>query len=215
MSSQDGGTHQNRRDFLRKAIPAGAVCAACPGLWKLDLLAPTDGDGQEVHKFLQDSGLTFEQAFQFTYVSTLIPYLRGFGKNMDPDGFLEQVKEVSSDRVRELFSGFASQVPNNDLATFTAPYVDPNSRNAQVLTIEIVESTEDVCEYRVTECLWAKTFKDAGASDLGLACICHPDYAAIEAFNPEFEMVRDKTLMEGHDCCNHRYRRKATAPDRS
>ena len=215
MSSHDGVTHQNRREFLRKAIPAGAVCAGCPGLLKLDLLAGTDGNGQEVHKFLQDSGMTFEQAFQFAYASTLIPYLRGFGKDVEPDAYLEQLKEMASEKSRELFSGFASQVPNNDLATFTAPYRDPNSRNVNVLTIEIVEFTEDVCEYRVTECLWAKTFIDAGAADLGLACICHPDYAAIEAFNPEFEMVRDKTLMEGHDCCNHRYRRKAAAADRS
>jgi hypothetical protein len=215
MSSHDGVTHQNRREFLRKAIPAGAVCAGCPGLWKLDLLAGVDGGGQEVHKFLQDAGMTFEQAFQFAYSSTLVPYLRGFGKDMDPEEFLAQLKELSSERARAMFSGFARQVPNNDLATFTAPYVDPNSRNAQVLTIEIVESTEDVCEFRVTECLWTKTFIDAGAADLGLACICHPDYAAIEAFNPEYEMVRDKTLMEGHDCCNHRYRRKAAVSDRS
>jgi hypothetical protein len=185
------------------------VCAGCPGLLKYDLLAAAQESDQEVHKFLRDSGLTNERAFQFAYTNTLIPYLRALGKDMDPDAYLEQLREISSDRARELFSGFAEQLPSNDLDTFTAPYRDPDSQNANVLTIEIVEFSEDVCEYRVTECLWAKTFKDAGAADLGLACICHPDYAAIEAFNPEFEMVRDKTLMEGHDCCNHRYRRKA------
>lgn len=208
MASHDGFIHQSRRDFLRKAVPAGAVCAGCPGLMKLDLMAEVDGDGQEVHKFLQDSGMTFEQAFRFAYASTLIPFLRAFGEDMDPDEHLERLREIGSRRSTQIFSSYASQVPNRDLATFTAPLIGPNSRNANVLTIEVVESSEDVCELRVSECLWAKTFRDAGAADLGLACICHPDYAAIEAFNPEFEMVRDKTLMEGHDCCNHRYVRK-------
>jgi len=182
---------------------------------KSDLLGQTTETAQETHKFLADSGLSFEQAFQFTYAATLIPYLRGFGKDLDPEEFLAQLKDVADDKAIELFSGVAARVPQNDLATFTAPYRDPNGRNAQILTIELVEYSEDVCEYRVTECLWAKTFKDANAADLGHACICHPDYAAIEAFNPEFEMVRDKTLMEGHDCGDHRYQRKAAATDRS
>jgi len=178
-------------------------------------MAGTDDGSQEVHKFLQDSGMTFEQAFRFAYAGTLLPFLRGFGEGMDPDEFLERLREIGSNRSTQIFSAFASQVPRRDLATFTAPLLDPNSRNASVLTVEVVESSEDVCELRVTECLWAKTFRDAGAADLGLACICFPDYAAIEAFNPEFEMVRDKTLMEGHDCCNHRYVRKAAASGRS
>jgi hypothetical protein len=56
-----------------------------------------------------------------------------------------------------------------------------------------------------TECLWAKTFVDAGAGDLGNAAICHGDYAFARSFNPGIEMVRDKTLMQGHAYCNHRY----------
>ena len=81
--------------------------------------------------------------------------------------------------------------------------------------MEVVEDTDAAFEIKVTECLWAQTFRKADAADLGAACICHPDYAAIEAFNPDYEMVRDKTLMEGHDCCNHRYRRKGLTSDLS
>jgi hypothetical protein len=57
----------------------------------------------------------------------------------------------------------------------------------------------------MTECLWAKTFLDANAADIGFACVCFPDYAVAQAFNPKMKMIRDKTLMQGHDCCNHRY----------
>lgn len=198
-----------RREFILKSLPVGMICAACPGLAQQRLKAQTAEIDQETHKFMQDSGLTAEQVFRLAYVSTLIPFLEGLGRGRDREEYLEELRGIASEHARTLFSGFAQQVPRNDLATFTAPYRDPESRAAQPLTIEIVEFTEDVCEYRVTECLWAKTFRDAGVSDLGEACICHGDYAAIEAFNADFEMVRDKTLMAGDECCNHRYRRKA------
>jgi hypothetical protein len=32
---------------------------------------------------------------------------------------------------------------------------------------------------------------------------CHGDYAWAEAFFSEFEMGRDKTLMEDYDCCDY------------
>lgn len=35
--------------------------------------------------------------------------------------------------------------------------------------------------------------------------MCFGDFAFAKAFNPNIEMVRDKTLMQGHACCNHRY----------
>ena len=213
MSSNERKSGTTRRDFLRRAVPAGAICAGCPGLMKSELLAQVAGTDQEVHKFLKDAGLTTEQVFQLAYTRTLIPFLRGLGESRDREEYLEELKRIASEHAAGLFKGAAQQVPQNDLATFTAPYRNPESRAAQALTMEIVEYSEDVCEYRVTECLWAKTFREASAADLGEACICHPDYAAIEAFNPDFEMVRDKTLMAGDECCNHRYRRKASASE--
>jgi len=76
---------------------------------------------------------------------------------------------------------------------------------ANALTFTVAEDTDKVYELRVTECLWAQTFIAAKAGDLGYAGVCFGDYAFAKAFNPSVEMVRDKTLMQGHDSCNHRY----------
>ena len=94
MSSHDGLIHQSRRDFLRKALPAGAVCAGCPGLLKLDLPGLTDGGGQEVHKFLQDSGMTRQQVFEFAYGRMFIPMLKGLGEGTDREEYLENVGNI-------------------------------------------------------------------------------------------------------------------------
>ena len=60
-------------------------------------------------------------------------------------------------------------------------------------------------EARITECLWAKTFCEANAGDIGYACLCHAEAAALHAFNPRIKLTFTKTLMQGHDCCNPRY----------
>ena len=57
----------------------------------------------------------------------------------------------------------------------------------------------------MTECIWAKTFLDYKLGDIGHAHVCWGDYAWAQGFNPKIRMVRDKTLMQGHACCNHRY----------
>jgi hypothetical protein len=69
----------------------------------------------------------------------------------------------------------------------------------------MVEDTERAAEMKVTECLWAKTFRDAGAGDIGYALMCHGDFATAPAFNAKMKMTRTKTLMQGHDCCNPRW----------
>ncbi len=51
----------------------------------------------------------------------------------------------------------------------------------------------------------ASTFLVAKAGDIGWASVCFGDYAWAEGFNPKIKLVRDKTLMQGHDICNHRY----------
>jgi hypothetical protein len=43
------------------------------------------------------------------------------------------------------------------------------------------------------------------AVDIGYAVICHPDFASAEGYSTKLRLVRTKTLMQGHDCCNHRW----------
>ena len=68
-----------------------------------------------------------------------------------------------------------------------------------------MEDTKTAFEVKVTECIWAKTFHDLKAPDIGYAMVCHADFAIATAFNPKMKLIRSKTLMQGHDCCNHRW----------
>ena len=74
------------------------------------------------------------------------------------------------------------------------------------LTGEVVEDTEEVFALRITECIWPEVLGEVGLDgEIGHATVCNMDYSWPPAFNPAFKMERSKTLMQGHDCCNHRY----------
>jgi hypothetical protein len=80
-----------------------------------------------------------------------------------------------------------------------------NPEFAKVLTMEIVEDTERAFEIKVTECIHADAFLHYEAGDIGFAKVCYGDYAWAEGYHPKIRLTRDKTLMEGHSYCNHRY----------
>ena len=73
------------------------------------------------------------------------------------------------------------------------------------LTFEILNDDENVFEMKFTECIWAKTFREAGASDIGYSGVCYQDYPSAKAYNPNLKLLREKTLMQGHDCCHFKW----------
>ena len=51
----------------------------------------------------------------------------------------------------------------------------------------------------------------ASEADLGAVLSCNRDYSLIEGFNPEIELVRTQTIMQGAPCCTFRYARRRPA----
>ena len=58
---------------------------------------------------------------------------------------------------------------------------------------------------KVTECLWAQTFREANAGNIGFASICYGDEAMAAAFDRRLKLIRTKTLMQGDDSCPCRW----------
>jgi hypothetical protein len=156
------------------------------------------------HKFLEGSNMTFQEVFDFAFES-FIPELQGLAKELGEDHFLKALKKVAFECALKAGQDTARQLPCNDFAAFTVSMRDPSHFAKHVLTAEIVEDTPQAFEVKVTECLWAKTLREMGAANIGYLLICHPDYADCQGFNPKITMTRSKTLMQGDDCCNHRF----------
>lgn len=195
----------DRRDFLRTALPAGVLCAVgCPRLSKA--LLEGKGTGQSLQeKAAEDSGMSYEEVYIFAYRNGFIPVAKKMMEKMGRDAYLELLSASSSEAVADLAKATAEMLANNDLAAFAGSMKNPEPLFAHALTYEIVEDSETAFEVEIRECLWAKTFRDADAAEIGYAAICHPDYAFAEGFNPKLRMIRSKTLMQGDECCNHRW----------
>jgi hypothetical protein len=201
----------SRREFLGRIVPACAV--TCLGLGSLPLLGrQTQGQGQAgappaKHKFDEEfpRKLTFRNLINTQYGSTFIPLAVFLSEKLGLAEAVALLKEWATKQGEEGGRGIAQRLKSNDFAALKKFFDPTNASYKNTLTMEVVESTDRVHELKVTECLWADVFLKAKAGELGYASVCYGDYAFARAFNPQIEMVRDKTLMQGQPLCNHRY----------
>lgn len=208
MENQIGSQGFSRRLFLSKLLPACSL--ACLGA-SSGLL----GFSPAVKKALQEAKHKFDEEFpeKFTgrqlmsmmYGRNYIPLLKFLSEELGRERLITLLKKHAAERGTEMGKMFAEQSGGGDFAILKKMFSpdSPNFKNA--LTMSITEDTANVHEIKVTECIFASTFLEAKAGDLGFATICYADYNMASGFNPKVKMVRDKTLMQGYACCNHRY----------
>ena len=203
---EDGrGNTLDRRKLLIRTMPAcGLACLGLSGLPGVAALAQ-EASEQEPHKFdvKRDVKLSRKQIVQLEN-SSLFEFIRTLQTEMEKPELLRLLNEYSANTGRQVGESQRSNSPDGEFKTFVATFRPP--RYADALTHEIVEDSEKVFELRVTECVWAAAFREAGLDgEIGHAAVCNMDYYWPTAFNPDFIMERDKTLMQGDDHCNHRY----------
>ena len=205
MSVQKTVSDSTRREFLLSAAPAGAMaCLGCERLWSL--IGPsTRQTSQAEHKFDADAQMSFREVYDFAYGGGAIPLLKSLGEEAPAGEYLDRLQRASARVADRQGRAMAASLRDNSLAAFTSWAKEPDRLWEHVLTFEIVEDAESAFEVKVTECLWAQTFRESDAADIGYASVCHPDFALCQAFNPKIRMERTTTLMQGHDCCNHRW----------
>ena len=148
--------------------------------------------------------MSYEEMFKMFYLEGLIPTMKAMGEEIGRDKLVEMLKRAGAKAAEQRVKEWVKTLPNRDLATFTADMRKPDPLYQHALSFEILEDKPTVFEARVTECLWAKTFRAAGAADIGCADCCHPDIAATKAFNPKIRATRSKTQMEGNARCQER-----------
>ena len=196
----------SRRQFLLNVLPAGTLfCFGCSNFFASSQSEEKPKVASDKHKFLEDSSMSYKQVFEFAYRDSFVPILRNLANSIGKDELIEMLKKATSEVGAYRAENWAKRVPKNDLATFLGILKKPTRFWEHTCTYEILEYTEKVVAVKYTECLWATIFREANSPDIGYAAFCHGDFAIAHAFNPELKMTRTKTLMQGHDCCNHRY----------
>jgi len=194
-----------RRELLIHTAPACAL--ACVGLGCLPRLATASvrcaAQGQHKFDVKKPLELSSRQRTRMQY-GNLIDFIGTLRETLGDQQTVELLNGYSATAGRLVGEQQAKRMPDTTFGSFTAQFRPPSY--ADTLTHEVVEDTEHAFRLRVTECVWAEVFREAGlGGDIGHAAICNMDYYWPPAFNPKFSMERTRTLMQGDDHCNHRY----------
>jgi len=188
MASGKGYTI-GRRDLLTRTVPACAM--AWLGLCKLQSVGICDGAPQQQGQQQQGQG-------------AFIRFIKTLKEELGEDEIIRLLNIYSADFGRAIGEMQAERMPDTSFKTFVSQFRPP--RYSSILTHEVVEDTEKAFGLRVTECCIAEVFHAAGVGGaIGHAAVCNMDYYWPTAFNPNLKMERTRTLMQGHDHCNHRY----------
>jgi len=76
------------------------------------------------------------------------------------------------------------------------------------MVIDVLEENENTFSFDVTRCRYAEMYNALGIPELGEILSCNRDYALIEGFNPDVELQRRQTIMDGAPYCDFRYQIK-------
>jgi hypothetical protein len=200
IMKKDFINRNDRREFLRKTFSSCAFCCfAAPIAFGSDGIYPNTTD--QKHKFESDSGMTMQQLFNFAFKENYIPVMKNLMKQIGKENFLEMLKK-SSEMQYESDENAYFKNKERTLKTWSDFSKKLMSRFSNSLSGEILTDNEKVLEIKYTECLTAKTFREADAADIGYAGCCYQDYPWTKQFNPKLKLIREKTLMRGDDCCH-------------
>ena len=194
-----------RRELLTRTVPTCAI--ACLGLGRFPGLAGLSQTltQQGQHKFDVPQEITLSSRQRTQMMSRgLIQFIQVLRGELGEPELVRLLNLTSAEFGRQVGARQAQNSPDTTFQTFVQVFRPPNF--ADSLTHEVVEDTEKVFALKVTECVSAEVMRSAGlGGEIGHAAVCNMDYFWPPAFNPNFKMERTKTLMQGHDICNHRY----------
>lgn len=196
----DSPVSLSRRKLL-SILPAGAV--GCLGCAASALCAAQAGGPPPEHSWTEKADMTWEGVFRFAFQKNYIPTMKALAAQIGNEKFIGMLQETTSEIARKGIARRSS--PEFDFASLVAGMKSMPPLYQHALVAEIVEDTAQAFEYNVSQCLWAKMFREEDAAGIGYAAVCYPDFAVASALSPKLKLIRTKTLMQGHDCCNLRY----------
>ena len=141
------------------------------------------------------------------------PFVDALASEFDRERILAILSDTIINIARKQGAERAEAVGDSSLMAFSESAGDWRKGNA--LEIEILEQDEERYHFNVTRCRYAEMYRSLGMAELGAVLSCNRDYSLVEGFNPEIELVREQTIMQGAPCCTFRYARKAGAGNKN
>jgi hypothetical protein len=133
------------------------------------------------------------------------PLVQAFRFEFGDERTLNVLRQVIADLARQSGEELAKRLGEASLTAFASSLEVWTEGGA--LDIDVLERTDERFDFNVTRCRYAEMYRELGLADLGSSLSCLRDFALVEGFNPQVELTRTQTIMQGADYCDFRFRR--------
>jgi predicted ArsR family transcriptional regulator len=140
----------------------------------------------------------------------LRPVIERLAQEFGRERVIALVREVITEIARTQGRDMAAQLGGNSLAHFDRAM--ESWRQGKGYDMQILEQTERVYAFNVTRCGYAEMYRQLGIPELGALLSCNRDFALMQGFNPEVELLRTQTIMEGAPHCDFRFHVTSAPP---
>lgn len=212
MQTDPSVPSQERRDFLKAILPLGCLSCLLGPSALADPLSQFESLNPQDHKFKSDAGMSYERAFRFAFATWLIPHLKNLADQVGKEQFIEMLKKSSFTIGETSGKAMAKTHADNQISTYGKRLESMLTKPgfwSSVLSYDSLKIDDKALSIHFTECLWAKTFREADASDLGYAAVCFQDYGIFQGYNPKIKLNRSQTLMQGGGHCSFNWTQEA------
>jgi hypothetical protein len=134
----------------------------------------------------------------------LAPIVEALGREFGRERVVEVIRGAIIEIAREQGRQMAAARGDRSLPAFAAT-LEAWTRD-DALRLEVRESAPGRFGFDVTRCRYAEMYRALGIPELGAVLSCNRDSALIEGFNPDVQLTRTQTIMQGATHCDFRYR---------
>jgi hypothetical protein len=132
------------------------------------------------------------------------PVIKAFAEEFGRERTLAVMERVILAAARESGVQLAKLLGGNTLVHFAKGMEMWTQDDA--LEIEVVAQNGREYSFDVHRCQYAEMYRELGIPELGTLLSCNRDFALMQGFNPQITLTRTRTIMEGADHCDFRYR---------
>jgi hypothetical protein len=134
----------------------------------------------------------------------LAPLIAALSEEFGCEQVWEVVRRVIQDIALQQGVQLATSLENNDLPHFSVAQETWKKDNA--IQTEVLEKARKRFSFNVYRCRYAEMYAHLGIPELGKMLSCDRDFAFIQGYNPEIQLTRTQTIMEGVDICDFRFK---------
>ena len=140
----------------------------------------------------------------------LMPMIEAFAKEFGRDRVVALARDVIVQVAQEQGRQVADAVGGSSLTHFARALEDWQKGDAY--RMDVLEQNDDRYAFNVTRCRYAEMYRSLGIPELGALLSCNRDFALVQGFNPDVELTRTQTIMEGASHCDFRFVRRGAPP---